>query len=578
MAAVTLAPQRVPRTASCWCSAPSSCCRWSRCSSSPPAAGSSGGRDLDAWRAIGDDPELLDAIVTSLQLAVLDQRADAACCCVPTMVWVHLRLPRLRRLVEFLCLLPLVIPAIVLVVGIAPLYSWVTYFLGDSPLTLTFVYVVLVLPYAYRALDSGLTAIDLTTLSEAARSLGAGWGTVLLRVVLPNIRGAVLSARAAHRRPRARRVHHRLAAQLPDTCRWRSTSSASATRALSIAVSLAAPAASPSPCCSPCRWSPAGAAPPARSSRCAADQWKARMTSGAGVHLVDLRRSYGGVPALDGLDLRARAGRARLAARPVRLRQDDRAARRSAGLETADRGQVLVGGKDVTGVPANRRDMGMVFQAYSLFPQPDRARQRRASGCGCARRPRRDERRRADELLELVGLGRAGRASTRTRCPAVSSSASRWPARWRSSRACCCSTSRCRRWTRRCGCSCATRSAASRPSWRSPRCSSRTTRRRRSPISDRVGVMSRGRLEQLDTPADGLPASRRRRSSRSSSASPTPSAGTVGRRRGAAADRRPAARGGRGGRPAGSDVRVLVRPGDLQVRVDGTGRARRHRA
>lgn len=152
-----------------------------------------GGRSLDAWRAIGDDPALLEAIWASVQLAVLTALGMLVLL-VPTMAWVHLRLPRLRRVVEFLCLLPLLIPAIVLVVGIAPLYSWVTYFLGDSALTLTFVYVVLVLPYAFRALEAGLTAMDLTTLSEAARSLGASWGTVLLRIVLPNVRAAVLSA------------------------------------------------------------------------------------------------------------------------------------------------------------------------------------------------------------------------------------------------------------------------------------------------------------------------------------------------------------------------------------------------
>jgi putative spermidine/putrescine transport system permease protein len=155
--------------------------------------GLDGGRDFSAWAAIGDDPELLRAIATSLQLAVLTSVLMLVLL-LPTMVWVHLRLPRLRRLLEFLCLLPLVIPAIVLVVGIASLYTWVTYFLGNSALTLVFVYVVLVLPYAYRALESGLVAMDLRTLSEAARSLGAGWGTVLLRVVLPGVRGAVLSS------------------------------------------------------------------------------------------------------------------------------------------------------------------------------------------------------------------------------------------------------------------------------------------------------------------------------------------------------------------------------------------------
>ena len=155
--------------------------------------GLQGGRDFSAWRAIGDDPQLVSAIITSLELAVLTSLLMLGLL-LPTMVWVHLRVPVLRRLIEFLCLLPLVIPAVVLVVGIAPLYSWVTYFFGNSALTLTFVYVVLVLPYAFRALESGLTAMDLKTLSEAARSLGAGWGTVLFRVVLPGVRGAVLSA------------------------------------------------------------------------------------------------------------------------------------------------------------------------------------------------------------------------------------------------------------------------------------------------------------------------------------------------------------------------------------------------
>ena len=82
-----------------------------------------------------------------------------------------LRLNTTGHTLEFLCLLPLTIPAIVLVVGLAPVYAWVTYFLGGSSLTLTFAYVILVLPFAYRALDAGLSAIDVKTLSEAARSL-----------------------------------------------------------------------------------------------------------------------------------------------------------------------------------------------------------------------------------------------------------------------------------------------------------------------------------------------------------------------------------------------------------------------
>jgi putative spermidine/putrescine transport system permease protein len=138
-------------------------------------------------------PDLSEGIVASLGLALLSVLLMLVLL-VPTVIWVRLRLPGLRRVVEFICLLPLTIPAIVLVVGLAPVYAWVTYFLGGSALTLTFAYTVLVLPYAYRALDAGLSAIDVRTLAEAARSLGASWLTVIWRVVLPNMRSAVLSA------------------------------------------------------------------------------------------------------------------------------------------------------------------------------------------------------------------------------------------------------------------------------------------------------------------------------------------------------------------------------------------------
>jgi putative spermidine/putrescine transport system permease protein len=156
--------------------------------------------EQDTWRLLVNWPRLsetypalAEGIVASLGQAGLTALLMLVLL-VPTAIWVRLRLPGLRRLVEFICLLPLTIPAIVLVVGLAPVYAWVNYFLGGSSLTLTFAYLVLVLPYAYRAIDAGLSAIDVRTLAEAARSLGAGWTTVMVRVVLPNIRSAVLSA------------------------------------------------------------------------------------------------------------------------------------------------------------------------------------------------------------------------------------------------------------------------------------------------------------------------------------------------------------------------------------------------
>jgi putative spermidine/putrescine transport system permease protein len=144
-----------------------------------------------AWRALTQDPTMTEAIRTSLLLALFTV-VGMVLLLVPTMIWVRLRVPGATRMIEFLCLLPLTIPALVIVVGLRNVYAWVNYLVGDSPLTLAFVYVVLVLPYSYRAIDASLSALDATTLAEAARSLGASWFTVITRVILPNIWPGVL--------------------------------------------------------------------------------------------------------------------------------------------------------------------------------------------------------------------------------------------------------------------------------------------------------------------------------------------------------------------------------------------------
>jgi putative spermidine/putrescine transport system permease protein len=150
-------------------------------------------RNLDAWTQIVKVPELTNALTASLELAAITSIAMLVLL-LPTMVWVRLRIPELSRVVEFICLLPLTVPAIALVVGMVPLYRWIGVNVSDSILTLSFAYLILVLPYTYRTLDAGLAALDLKTLTEAARSLGAGWGTVMLRVVVPNMSSAILNA------------------------------------------------------------------------------------------------------------------------------------------------------------------------------------------------------------------------------------------------------------------------------------------------------------------------------------------------------------------------------------------------
>jgi putative spermidine/putrescine transport system permease protein len=117
---------------------------------------------------------------------------------VPTAYWVRLRMPGLRPYIEFVTLLPLVIPAIVIVFGYIRLYntsSWLplTGSLMVTNLLLMFGYATLSLPYMYRAVDTGLSSIDVRTLTEAAQSLGAGWTRILFRIILPNVLIAVLS-------------------------------------------------------------------------------------------------------------------------------------------------------------------------------------------------------------------------------------------------------------------------------------------------------------------------------------------------------------------------------------------------
>jgi putative spermidine/putrescine transport system permease protein len=147
---------------------------------------------VTAWTQIVSYPGLLSAVEITLELAVITCVVMLALL-VPTMIWVELRVQWISRTVEFLCLLPLTIPAIALVVGLAPVYNRIRHY-QLSALQLFWAYVILALPYAYRALSAGLGSMDVKTLSEAARSLGASWFTVMVRVIAPNMRQAILNA------------------------------------------------------------------------------------------------------------------------------------------------------------------------------------------------------------------------------------------------------------------------------------------------------------------------------------------------------------------------------------------------
>ncbi len=120
------------------------------------------------------------------------------------------------------------------------------------------------------------------------------------------------------------------------------------------------------------------------------------------VRMQGLRRQYGPVVALDGVDLTVGAGELVALLGPSGCGKTT-TLRLLAGLEDADAGSITVGGKEITHVPANRRDMGMVFQAYSLFPHMT-VTQNVAFGLRLRRVNKAERERRAMEMLDLVGL------------------------------------------------------------------------------------------------------------------------------------------------------------------------------
>jgi putative spermidine/putrescine transport system permease protein len=156
------------------------------------------GFGFGAYSQILHDPVFRHTLWFSIQLA-LETTVVTMALMVPTVYWVHLRLPRIRPVVEGITVLPFVVPPIVLVVGLFDFFKffspdWLLANFVFSPKFLVAAYVVLALPYVYRALDAGVRAVDIHTLTEAAESLGASRTRTLFRLIQPNLREAVLAA------------------------------------------------------------------------------------------------------------------------------------------------------------------------------------------------------------------------------------------------------------------------------------------------------------------------------------------------------------------------------------------------
>ncbi len=151
------------------------------------------GLTLDPIREVTKSPKFSADLWLSVRLALATTAASLVLM-LPTLVWLHLKVPRLRSAAELISILPYVVPGIAIVAGAAKAFRTAWPFILVNPLGMIPLYIIVALPFTYRSLDSGIRAIDLKTLVEASRSLGAGWTKSILSVVIPNMRTAMLGA------------------------------------------------------------------------------------------------------------------------------------------------------------------------------------------------------------------------------------------------------------------------------------------------------------------------------------------------------------------------------------------------
>ncbi len=130
------------------------------------------------------------SVATSLKLAVLSGALNLILM-VPTMVYLNLKGAKFKPLVDFLCILPLIIPVVSLAIGAQVSMPDL---LQNTQYELVFFFVIIALPYTYRALDTSLQTVALKTLVEASRSLGATWFSTIVRVIVPAIKSGILGS------------------------------------------------------------------------------------------------------------------------------------------------------------------------------------------------------------------------------------------------------------------------------------------------------------------------------------------------------------------------------------------------
>jgi putative spermidine/putrescine transport system permease protein len=150
--------------------------------------------DLSPYTDVLSSVEFAERFLFSVQAAGLTIGISLLLI-VPTAYWVQLKMPRFRPVIEFLTVVPLVIPALLLTFGMIRLFNGTPLTNSSQGVYIMMIgaYAVISFPYMYRTVDAGMQSINVRLLTEAAQSLGAGWGTILFRVIFPNVLTAVLN-------------------------------------------------------------------------------------------------------------------------------------------------------------------------------------------------------------------------------------------------------------------------------------------------------------------------------------------------------------------------------------------------
>ena len=149
-----------------------------------------------AYELVFADPRFWQGFRYSFTMAIITIIISVSIF-VPTVYWMYLKVPQARPVMDVITILPFIIPGIVLVFGLIRTFSrpplQLTLRGWSTDILMVAGYIIISMPYMFRAVDVGMRAFDVRTLTVAAQSLGSSWFQVLTNVIIPNLRIAILS-------------------------------------------------------------------------------------------------------------------------------------------------------------------------------------------------------------------------------------------------------------------------------------------------------------------------------------------------------------------------------------------------